>query len=102
MERLQSQSKNEKWINAETNPPRKEGNYLTIREYNYGNGVKFSTPKVCEFKFVKYRSKSNCNITNGKRNSCWVDPMNNGTIVDYYMELPKNPYPLNSSMLNEI
>lgn len=85
--------KNDKWISAEINPPRKEGNYLTIREYNYGNKVKFSTPKVCEFKYVKYRSNNNeiVTFTNDKRNSCWVDPMNNGTIVDYYMELPKNP-----------
>jgi hypothetical protein len=75
------------WIKGE---PKKEGKYLTIREFNIFEKT-YSDPKVCEFSFVRFRTTNEIVKIDGEIETCWVTKDNRGATVDYYMELPKNP-----------
>ena len=75
------------WIKGK---PKKEGKYLTIREFKIGSKTSFSEPKTCEFKFVRYKNTNELVTTEDGIETCWIKN-GNGELVDYYMDLPPNP-----------
>lgn len=75
------------WIKGE---PKKEGEYLTIREYDILGKITFSKPKTCMFNFCRYRTTNEIVVTEEGIKTCWTY-YNKGEIVDYYMDLPLNP-----------
>lgn len=68
--------------------PTEEGFYLTTSKYRYED--KYTTPKVLEFKFKRYRT-GELYIVDGEKVGVWINNHLEVSSDYYHMELPKYP-----------